>query len=277
MDYPYICSAEYREDERVWEMELILERGLYHQQKAVDAIVDVFKGATIVKPIIAYQNPLFDYRETQIIENVRKLQKNIREDCRNNANPDNGNYLNIDIKMETGTGKTYVYTNTIFDLHKMYGFNKFIIVVPSLAIKAGTKQFIGDEYVRRHFSDACGYNCEIELEVLESPKTKRKGFLSMPSAVRDFVIGSCQDTNRIYVLLVNMQLLTNGNMLTRTDYDYLVEGFYRPFDALRATKPIVIIDEPHRFGRDQKAYKVIASELCPQLVIRFGATFPEIL
>ncbi len=51
----------------------------------------------------------------------------------------------------------------------------------------------------------------------------------MPPAVRDFVTGSCQNLNKIYVLLVNMQLLTNGNMLTRSDYDYLVEGFYRPF------------------------------------------------
>ncbi len=76
---------------------------------------------------------------------------------------------------------------------------------------------------------------------------KEKGLLAMPSAVRDFVSGSCQNTNIIYVMLVNMQLLTNGNMLARSDYDYLVEGFYRPFDALRATNPIVIIDEPHRF------------------------------
>lgn len=256
-------------------MELILERGLDHQQKAVDAIRDVFEGATITQPTIAYQNPTFDYREQRIIENISSLQKNIREDYCHNANPDTGSYLNIDIKMETGTGKTYVYTQTIYELHKRYGFNKFIIVVPSLSIKAGTKQFIEDKYVRHHFSDVCSYNCDIELGVLESPKAKKKGFLAMPAPVRDYVTGSCQNTNRIYVLLVNMQLLTNGNMLTRSDYDYLVEGFYRPFDALRATKPIVIIDEPHRFARDQKAYQTITTELQPQMIIRFGATFPE--
>ena len=177
--------------------------------------------------------------------------------------------------METGTGKTYVYTKTIYEMHKKFGFNKFIIAVPSLPIKAGTSQFIDDSYVKHHFSDACGYNCDIELGVLESPKKKKKGFLAMPPAVRDFVTGSCQNSNKIYVLLVNMQLLTNGNMLTRSDYDYLVEGFYRPFDALKATKPIVIIDEPHRFSRDQKAYKVIVEELCPQMIIRYGATFPD--
>lgn len=161
-------------------------------------------------------------------------------------------------------------------MHKKFGFNKFIIAVPSLPIKAGTSQFIDDSYVKHHFSDACGYNCDIELGVLESPKKKKKGFLAMPPAVRDFVTGSCQNSNKIYVLLVNMQLLTNGNMLTRSDYDYWVEGFYRPFDALKATKPVVIIDEPHRFSRDQKAYKAIVEELCPQMIIRYGATFPDV-
>lgn len=256
-------------------MELILERSLEHQQKAVEAIADVFTDVTITPPSIAYQNPVFDFNDIRILDNIQRLQKNIRNDYRHNANSDSGSYLNIDIKMETGTGKTYVYTQAIYELHKRYGFNKFIIAVPSLAIKAGTKQFIEDKYVRHHFSDACGYNCEIELGVLESPKAKKKGFLAMPSPIRDFVTGSCQNTNRIYVLLVNMQLLTNGNMLTRSDYDYLVEGFYRPFDALRATKPIVIIDEPHKFDRDQKAYKAITTELQPQMIIRFGATFPK--
>lgn len=256
-------------------MELILERGLDHQQKAVDAIADVFEGVSIIPQAIAYQNPSFNYRDQRIIENINNIQKNIRNNYRHNFNPDTGNYLNIDIKMETGTGKTYVYTQTIFELHKRHGFNKFIIAVPSLPIKAGTKQFIEDKYVRHHFADVCGYNCEIELGVLESPKAKKKGFLAMPAPVRDYVTGTCQNMNRIYVLLVNMQLFTNGNMLNRSDYDYLVEGFYRPFDALRATKPIVIIDEPHRFSRDQKAYQTIVTELQPQLIIRFGATFPE--
>ncbi len=256
-------------------MELILERELEHQQKAVEAIATVFDEVSIISPTIAYQNPTFDFNDSRIIDNIRNLQTCIRDDYRHNDNPDTGNYLNLDIKMETGTGKTYVYTNTIYELHKKCGFNKFIIVVPSLPIKSGAQQFIADSYVRHHFSDACGYNCDIELGVLESPKVKKKGFLAMPSPVRDFVTGSCQNSNKIYVLLLNMQLLTNGTMLSRSDYDYLVEGFYRPFDALQATKPIVIIDEPHRFSRDQQAYKKIVDELKPQMIIRFGATFPE--
>ena len=72
--------------------------------------------------------------------------------------------------METGTGKTYVYAETIFRLHKLYHFNKFVIVVPTLPIKEGAKQFLSDPYVARHFKDACGYGAEIELGVLEPQK-----------------------------------------------------------------------------------------------------------
>lgn len=255
-------------------MELILEKGLEHQQRAVNAISKALKNANIQNPILAYENPMIMQDDFQVLQNIQMLQKNIRPDYR--GCHDDGNYLNLDIKMETGTGKTYVYTETMYQLHKLFGFNKFIIAVPSLAIKAGTRQFLEDKYVRHHFSDACGYNCDIELNVLETPKKRKKGFLAMPGSVRDYVTGSCQNSNKIYVLLVNMQLLTNGNMLTRSDYDYLVEGFYRPFNALAATKPIVIIDEPHRFARDQKAYKAIVNELKPQMIIRYGATFPEI-
>lgn len=255
-------------------MELILERELDHQQKAVDATISTIDGIRMIKPYRNFENPTFDRNDPNLIKNLNEIQKNIRSDYRGCR--DEGNYLNLDIKMETGTGKTYVYTQTIYEMHKRFGFNKFIIAVPSLPIKAGTSQFIDDSYVKHHFSNACGYNCDIELSVLESPKKKKKGHLAMPPAIRDFVTGSYQNKNKIYVLLVNMQLLTNGNMLTRSDYDYLVEDFYRPFDALKATKPIVIIDEPHRFSREQKAYKAIVKELSPQIIIRYGATFPNI-
>lgn len=253
-------------------MELILEKDLEHQLGAVNALSAALEGVAISKPNFAYENPSIDCHDLRLQHNISDIQKAIRSDYR--GCKDEGNYINLDIKMETGTGKTYVYTHTIYELHKQYGMNKFIIAVPSLSIKAGTGQFMNDLYVRHHFSNACGYNCDIDLGILESPKKKKKGFLSMPSAIRDFVTGSYQNSNKIYVLLVNMQLLTNGTMLTRSDYDYLVEGFYRPFDALRATKPIVIIDEPHRFSRDQKAYQTIVQELKPQMIIRFGATFP---
>ena len=76
-----------------------------------------------------------------------------------------------------------------------------------------------------------------------------------------------------------MQLLkvAKNYMLSRDDYGSVIEGFYRPFDALRATRPFVIIDEPHKFSRAQKAFGVIKEEINPQCIIRYGATFPEIV
>ena len=256
-------------------MELILQQGLPHQQRAIDAICAVFDGVSFTLPVQFYENPHIPLDDPKIVSNIRAIQSDIPAQYRKN-NPIY-DCLNLDIKMETGTGKTYVYTKTMYELHKRYGFNKFIIAVPSLAIKAGTAQFLQDGYARRHFSDGCGYDVDMEVGVLDAPKAKKKGRLYFPSVVSDFVKGSCQNKKKIYVLLVNMQLLAvraNG-MLSRDDYGYGAEGFYRPFDALRATKPIVLIDEPHRFSRDQKSYKVITDEIKPQCVIRFGATFPE--
>lgn len=261
-------------------MELILEKGLPHQQRAVDAVRDALEGVVFLPPEQYYSNP-----KLTGLDGVRRYEKNVEQIKAANKTVGMSRpmpsipYVPFDIKMETGTGKTYVYTHLIYELHAKYKINKFVIAVPSLAIKAGTAQFLTDGYVKRHFRDQCGYDAEIECEVLEPPKNKKKGRQYFPAAVEDFVKGSCQVENRIYVLLVNMQLLTGSknSLLQRNDYDAGVEGFYRPFDAIRATRPFVLIDEPHRFSRDQKAYQAIEKELQPQCVIRFGATFPQVV
>lgn len=257
-------------------MDLILQQGLPHQQNAIDAVCNVFKGAYISAPSQFYENPSFSLQDPHIADNIRILQSKLPVEYRSRIPASECGYLNLDIKMETGTGKTYVYTKTIYELHKRYGFNKFVIAVPSLAIKAGAEQFLKDSYARRHFTDGCGYGTEIEVLVLETPKNKKKGRSYFPGVVNDYIKGSCQNTKKIYVLLANMQLLTNAKMLTRDDYDYGAEGFYRPLDAIAATRPIVLIDEPHRFSRTQKAFKVILEEVRPQAILRFGATFPEV-
>ena len=71
-----------------------------------------------------------------------------------------------------------------------------------------------------------------------------------------------------------MALLTNSKMLTRSDYDSGVEDFFKPIDAIRATLPFLIIDEPHRFSKSQKAFKFITEQIQPKCIIRYGATFP---
>ena len=175
-------------------MELILQQQLPHQQKAIDAIVDVFKDAFITAPTQFYTNPTFSLKDTHIANNIKALQRTLPAEYRSSIALSESDYLNLDIKMETGTGKTYVYTKTIFELHKKYGFNKFVIAVPSLAIKAGTEQFLNEPYARRHFKDGCGYGTEIETLVLEAPKNKKKGRSYFPGVVSDFVKGSCHNT-----------------------------------------------------------------------------------
>ena len=256
-------------------MELILQNNLEHQQQPVDAISEVLEGATWQKSNDVHANPTLMTDDTaglkqSIIDVKKRLLPDYPLDF---AEPDEGGPLNLDIKMETGTGKTYVYTKTIYELHQRFGLNKFVVFVPSLAIKAGTEQFMGDLYVQRHFKDACGYQADLELGVLEALKPK-KGKRYFPSVVEDYVTGSNQQKKKIYVLLMNMALLT-APMMKRDDYDFGVLGFYRPLNAIKATKPVVIIDEPHRFTRKQAAYSSILEELKPQLIIRYGATFPE--
>ena len=257
-------------------MELILQNNLQHQQLPVEAVGNAMKELTWDKPKDFYANPVWSMTYPhQLSGPLNEVWRELKHKHPYNTTiPEAGAPLNIDVKMETGTGKTYVYTKTIYELHQRYGLNKFIVCVPSLPIKAGAEQFLGDLYVQRHFHDACGYRCDMELGVLEASKAK-KGKRYFPGVVRDFVEGSCQQRNKIYVLLLNMALLTNAQILKRNDYDFGVLGYYRPFDALRATHPVVIIDEPHRFSRTQTAYHQILEELHPQLIIRYGATFPE--
>ena len=255
-------------------MDLILEQGLPHQEQAVKAVCDVFKNVYMKEPSASYGNPRIDLSDARLIRNIHDIETaNIRQEDRRNHPI--GKYLTVDVKMETGTGKTYVYTKLMYELHRLYGFHKFIIIVPSLAIKAGTAQFLEDPYARRHFKEDAGYSTDMDALILSAQK-KRKGKSYFPSVVSNFIKGSSQN-KKIYTLVMNMHLLsTSGkSMLSRDDYGYGAMGFYRPMDGMAATRPIVIIDEAHRFARDQKSYKVITDALKPQCIIRFGATFPE--
>ncbi len=258
-------------------MDIILEAGLPHQQIPVERLASVFEKTHLGAPLKPYENPHIDHQDVSTEWALRRIEntEELRAYNRKVIMAENG-VLNLDIKMETGTGKTYVYTHSIYELHKQYGFNKFVVIVHSLPVKSGAVQFISDPYVQRHFRDTLGYGSEIELCEIAALKKKKKGHNYFPSSVRDFVNGSCQNKNRIYVIVVNQQLLQKGKLLDKKDYDIAVQGFVRPLDAIKATRPIVIIDEPHRFERGNTTYKRILSEIAPQCIIRFGATFPQI-
>lgn len=269
-------------------MELKLESNLNHQLTPVCSVGSVVEASMAeTKPEKNYRNPLLAdninegslrtiQKANNLLDILGKPTKDLAAALHPAALTELPRHLSLDVKMETGTGKTYVYTRTMFELHKRCGLNKFIIAVPTLPIKAGTSSFLDDPEVMRHFSDVCGYDAQIELCLLEQQKSqKKKGRMNMPTPVRKFFLGNCQQKNRIYVLLLNSQLLTVGKLLTREDYDSMLGEFHRPVDAIRDTRPVLIIDEPHRMERTGKSYAALIRGFEPQLVIRYGATYPE--
>ena len=252
-------------------MGLKLENGLRHQTEAINRINKVFENVDLKNNNNKYANPLIDFNSNVLINNIKALNKELPFSIRGKTSIDD--YLNIDIRMETGTGKTYVYTKMIFELNKNYGIHKFIILVPSLAIKLGTTKFIEANETINHFKDQ--YGKSIDLCVLNAKKGNNKDMF--PSAVRNFVEQSELLKDRITVLVTNMHLFTDnrGSMLTKS-YASVVEDFDVPADAISATKPFLIIDEPHRISKDNKTFKFIKERIKPQCIIRFGATFPDI-
>lgn len=265
-------------------MEIILQDNLSHQTKPVMSVASVVEDSELIAADAPHRNPTikgglnsYTIRKAQEENNIAlKFYRYVYNPWEYNTKAqDLPHYQMMDVRMETGTGKTYVYTRTMLELHKRCGFNKFIVAVPTLPIKEGAAAFLSDPYVQHHFSDICGYNTRIELCMLKTQKGKHKGRLNFPTVVSRFYKGNYRETNKIYVLLLNTQLLTTGKLLTRDDYDQMLDSFYRPIDAISDTRPILIIDEPHKVERNGTSFMSLIKNLNPQLVLRYGATFPE--
>lgn len=162
----------------------------------------------------------------------------------------------------------------VYELNEKYGFNKFIAIVPSTPIREGSKSFLQADYSKRHFADLYP-NKSLNLSILEAQK-KTKGRKMFPASVSEFARGTSLENNRFSVLLMTSGMLLSKGTMGKDDYDQTILGnFTQPYEALRGTSPIVIIDEPHRFKKENQAYKRILEELKPQCIIRFGATFPD--
>lgn len=155
-----------------------LESNLVHQINAVNAVNAVFKEVEFIPTNDMNKCARLNLDDPTIKRNIDEVQKGTYyiDDYKlpdfyrtNNTNSD---YLNIDIKMETGTGKTYVYTRTIFELHKNYGINKFIVLVPSVAIKEGAKQFLTSSYMKSDLQ-ALYDGTILRLHVLDSQKAPK--------------------------------------------------------------------------------------------------------
>ncbi len=246
------------------------EKNLEHQTQAVDSTVKVFDGVEITKPIginKEFINPSFNTRvNLRYVQNIGGLQEqnSIERSVKGRSNI-------IDIMMETGTGKTYTYTKTIFELNKLYGIFKFIIVVPTIPIKAGTIDFLNSDSAREHFKEQ--YGKTIKLHIVESKKSKKNKKEFMPPAINSFVNAGSFEKDKIQVLIINAGMINSKTMQQKFDR-MLLDIYTIPFDAISAVKPLMIIDEPHKFDQENKTWKNI-QKMSPQFILRYGATFKE--
>lgn len=246
------------------------EKNLPHQEKAVQAVLNVFNFAQI-KENKSGKNPSISISEIQLHKNLADIQQqNVIEV------PFDGSNV-LDIMMETGTGKTYTYTKTMFELHKHLEIYKFIIVVPTLSIKAGTQHFLQSEDLKKHFKlDFAGdyNNTELELYVVESQKSKSNKH-SISSNIRRFI--NAENKKKIHILLINQGMI-NSETLAGTDKNndgslFFKDQFDKPIEALASIKPFIILDEPHKFKSANKTWQNIL-KFSPQFILRYGATFP---
>ena len=244
---------------------------LEYQNEVTNIIGDIFNVPNLFLDAKSYNsNPLIDFSDnnkTLIKSQIDKYNKKLDSKLQKEAIIDS--YLNIDVKMETGTGKTYVYIKTIFELNKKYGINKFIILVPSIAIKLGTQNFIIDSY--SHFQQEYGKYISLNVQSKNNEKNANK---KMPASVKNFVKTSMFTNDCINVLLLNDDYLSDSNYGKQREEIFL-DDFTTPADAICSTNPFLIIDEPHRFKDNNSAMAFIKERIKPQCIIRFGATFPE--
>ncbi|EHH6062287.1 type III restriction-modification system endonuclease [Escherichia coli] len=251
------------------------EKNLPHQKAGVDSVMNVFVSArphqTAHVAIRLLANPELELTEQQYYNNIKNVQEfNGIEHSKQNYDAKSNV---IDVSMETGTGKTYTYTKTIFDLNKSFGINKFIIIVPTLSVKAGTVNFLKSDALKEHFRD--DYERELKTYVVESQKSSAKNTKSyMPQAIHDFVEASNFNKKYIHVLVINSGMINSKSLTDTYDVGLLDNQFDTPFAALGAVKPFIIIDEPHKFPTGKKTWENI-EKFNAQYIIRYGATFSE--
>ena len=184
----------------------------------------------------------------EILLNVRKIQdyNNIRMSTTLGSR-------DFSIEMETGTGKTYVYTKTILELNKLYGMTKFIIVVPSIAIKEGVyKSFqITESHFRAHYDNVI-YN----YFIYDSNRLER---------IQNFATSS-----NIEVMIINIDAFKKSENIINRPNDRLSGN--KPIDMISSTNPIVIIDEPQSVDNTTKSSEAIDT-LRPLAKLRYSATY----
>ncbi|MFA5466791.1 MAG: DEAD/DEAH box helicase family protein [Candidatus Izemoplasmatales bacterium] len=209
-------------------------------------------GAELTRVEEIFSNKKLEITDADILRNVQTIQK--EQGLKTSSRLDG---LNFTIEMETGTGKTYVYTKTMFELNKQYGWNKFIIMVPSVAIREGVHKSL--EITTDHFQEIYGKKIRFSIY-----NTKNKSNL--------INIKSFANTSNIEVIIMNYQAFATTSQESRKIYQKLdTLQSERPIDIIKRARPILIIDEPQRFG--DKAEKIFTDKVFNQLfTLRYSAT-----
>ena len=255
-------------------MKLRFDANLHYQEQAVAAVVDLFRGQQPRQNVFSPCNftdcgtistdhgigNLLELDEQAVLSNLRAVQ--LRNGLPQTRALQKGAY-DFDIEMETGTGKTYVYLRTIFALNQAYGFKKFIIVVPSIAIKEGVSRTL--EITREHFQNLYN-NVVYDCYIYDGSK---------PEEVRSFAVN-----DNVSIMVLNIAAFrksfddpdkeNKANIIHRAS-DRL-DGM-RPITLIQQTNPVVIVDEPQSVeGRGASASRRAMASLNALCTLRYSAT-----
>ncbi|GAA8541403.1 type III restriction-modification system endonuclease [Helicobacter pylori] len=228
---------------------------LDYQEKCLNQILGVFKGIYLREPENDAQrisNPVFEIGEIKdlLLENIQNLQSE-QKITQKSVGIDKS--LNCDILMETGTGKTFCFLECVYSLHKNYHLSKFIVLVPSNAIKLGVLKSV--EITREFFKS----EYSVHLESYED--------------IRSFILAS---NHKCCVLVMTFSAFNKeGNVIHKSclENTNLFNGAKSYMQALASISPVVIMDEPHRFLGDKT--KKYLEQLNALVTLRFGATFKD--
>ena len=250
-------------------MKLHFEPDLDYQLQAIEAVCDQFRGQEVCRTEFTVTMKVPDQQLTlgvaetdlgvgnrltllddQLLQNLREVQ--LRGGLAPSSALVSGDFT---VEMETGTGKTYVYLRTIFELNKRYGFTKFVIVVPSVAIKEGVYKSL--QITEEHFKGIYG-GVPVDFFLYDSGKLGQ---------VRNFATSS---TIQVMVVTVGAINKKDVNNLYK---DSEKTGGEKPIDLIKATRPIVIVDEPQSVdGGLTGAGKTALDAMNPLCTLRYSAT-----
>jgi len=261
-------------------MKLKFDSNLEYQLEAIRSVTDLFEGlpprqsefeisfTDIIGTMSLEQTELGIANQLPL--GVDQLLKNLHAIQERNAIPqsrfliekdDTYNFPNFSVEMETGTGKTYVYLRTVFELNRKYGFKKFIVVVPSVAIREGVLSSIN--LMMDHFKGLFD-NAPFDHFVYSSKDL---------SKVRQFAV-----SNEIQIMIINIQAFQKDAVGARRDAPINIihqeqdkMSGRRPIEYIQTTNPIVIIDEPQSVDNTPRAKRAIKT-LNPLLALRYSAT-----